>query len=91
MATQQLRYSGDEFARRGTEMYEQRIRPLVAAGNRGKVVAIDIETGDFELADNDMDAYNRLIARKADAQVWCVRIGYKAVRHFAPPLESEEA
>jgi hypothetical protein len=90
MATRQPRYEVDEIARRGTEIYEQRIRPLVAAGNRGKIVAIDIDTGDFELADNDLDAYNRLIVRKPDAEVWCVRIGYKAVRHFSPPLEAEE-
>jgi hypothetical protein len=82
MATRQRRYPIEELARRGTEIYEQQIRPQVAAGNKGRFVALDIDTGDFELADNDMDAANRLIARKPDAQIWCVRIGFKAVRQL---------
>jgi hypothetical protein len=40
------RYSRDEFSRRGHELYEH-IRPQVEEGNRGKVVAIDIESGAY--------------------------------------------
>jgi hypothetical protein len=79
MTVRQPRYSKEEFARRGTELYEQKVRPLVEAGNRGKVVAIDIETGDFALADDSLDAAHQLIDRNPDAQIWCVRIGYPAV------------
>lgn len=51
MAVRQPGYSDEEFARRGKELYEKNIRPQVEAGNKGKIVAIDIETGEFELAD----------------------------------------
>jgi hypothetical protein len=91
MATRQRRYPIEELARRGTEIYEQRIRPQVEAGNKGRYLAIDIETGDFELADTSLDASHRLIARKPDAQIWGLCIGYKAERHFGAPLDSEEA
>ncbi|MGB8702074.1 MAG: hypothetical protein WCD18_21870 [Thermosynechococcaceae cyanobacterium] len=50
MTVQQLRYSKEEFARRGNEIYESQVRPQVEQGNHGKIVAIDIETGAFELA-----------------------------------------
>lgn len=91
MATRQRRYPIDELARRGTEIYEQRLRSQLAAGNKGRILAIDVDSGDFELADNNMEAANGLIARHPDAQIWSLRIGYKAVRHFNPPLEPEEA
>jgi hypothetical protein len=91
MAIRQRRYSLEEMARRGTEIYEQQLRPRLAAGNKGRYLAIDIETGDFELADTGMDASDRLIARKPDAQIWGLRIGYKAERHFGFPLDAEEA
>ncbi|MFB2937550.1 hypothetical protein ACE1B6_20065 [Aerosakkonemataceae cyanobacterium BLCC-F154] len=40
MAAQQPRYSKEEFAERGDRIYETQIRPLVEAGNHGKIVAI---------------------------------------------------
>jgi hypothetical protein len=72
----------EEHARRGTEMYEQRVRPQVEAGNRGKIVAIDIDSGAFEVDDNLLPACERLLARLPDAQIWCVRIGYPTVYHL---------
>ena len=44
MAIRQPRYSKEEFARRGDQIYEQEIRPNVAAEDHGKYVAIDIES-----------------------------------------------
>ena len=91
MAIRQRRYPIEELARRGTEMYEQQIRPQLAAGNKGRIVTIDVDSGDFELADTLLDSATRLLARRPDAQTWTLRIGYKAVRHFSPPLDPEEA
>jgi hypothetical protein len=82
MATRGPRYSKEEFARRGTELYEQQVRPQVEAGNHGKIVAIDIETGAFELDEEILAATERLFARYPDAQPWCVRIGHRGVYHF---------
>jgi hypothetical protein len=82
MAFQQLRYSKEEFARRGNEIYEFQVRPQVEEGNLGKIVAIDIETGAFELAKDTMIASDRLLERCPDAQIWCVRVGHKGVHRF---------
>jgi hypothetical protein len=76
------RYSKEEFERRGTELYERKIRSLLEQGNRGKVVAIDIETGDYEPGEDSLDASEAIIARSPDAQIWCVRIGYPAVDRY---------
>ena len=45
-------------------------------------MAIDIETGAFEVADNVLPATNRLFERYPDAQPWVIRIGHRAVYHF---------
>ena len=82
MAVRQPRYPKEEFARRGDEIYENQIRSRVEEGNHGKIVAIDIETGTFELADDTMVAARQLYARVPDAQPWLVRIGYRAVHRF---------
>jgi hypothetical protein len=57
-------------------------RSQVEEGNHGKIVAIDIETGAFEVADDILPATNRLFERFPDAQPWIVRIGYRAVDRF---------
>lgn len=78
----QLRYSKEEFVTRGTEIYESHIRSKVEEGNHGKIVAIDIETGDYELAKDTISASDKLIEKHPEAQIWCVRIGFKSVHRF---------
>jgi outer membrane protein assembly factor BamB len=82
MVVRQRRYSKEEMARRGQELYESGIQQEVEAGNEGKIVAIDIETGDFEVDENIVPATNRLFERTPDAQPWVIRIGHRAVYHF---------
>ena len=82
MTVRQPRYSKEEFARRGDEIYESQVRPQVEEGNHGKIVAIDIETGAFEVADEILTATDRLFEQLPDAQPWIVRIGHRAVHRF---------
>jgi hypothetical protein len=82
MAVRQPRYSKEEFARRGDEIYESQVRQQVEEGNHGKIVAIDIETGAFEVAEDLVTAAKHLSARVPDAQTWFVRVGHPAVDHF---------
>ena len=82
MAVRQRRYSKEELAGRGQELYESGIRQQVEVGNEGKIVAIDIETGEFEVDDTVMGATDRLFERQPDAQPWTLRIGHRAVYHF---------
>jgi len=91
MPTRQPRYSREEFARRGTELYERQVRPQVEDGNEGKVVAIDIETGIFEVAEDTLTASDHLLARCPDAQTWFVRIGHRALHRVGPRSFPESA
>ncbi|NJL37711.1 MAG: hypothetical protein HC840_06070 [Leptolyngbyaceae cyanobacterium RM2_2_4] len=76
MAIRQPRYSKEEFARRGKEIYKTQIQSQVEEGNYSKIVAIDIETGAFEVAKDSITASDQLLARYPDAQIWFVRIGH---------------
>jgi hypothetical protein len=88
MTRPQPRYSKEEHAQRGTALYEQYVRPQVEAGNYGKIVALDVDTGDFELADDTLTASQLLLTRHPDAQIWCVRVGHPAVHRFGPRVRA---
>jgi hypothetical protein len=91
MTVRQPRYTKEEHAKRGGELYEQRVRPLVEAGNLGKIVAIDVDTGAFEVAEDTLSAAERLLARCPDAQTWFVRIGHRGVHRFGLHKPTEVA
>lgn len=81
-------YSMEEHSRLGADLYEHRIRPQVEAGNHGRIVAIDVDSGTFEIAGDSLTAAQKLLARMPDAQIWCVRIGYPAVHRFGPRIRT---
>jgi hypothetical protein len=83
MAVRVPRYSKEEFAQRGDEIYNRDIRPLVEnTQNKGKFVAIDIETGLREMDADEILAGDRLVPRVPDAQTWMIRVGYGYLRRF---------
>jgi hypothetical protein len=86
--TRKPRYDKTEHAQRGTALYEQHVRAKVEAGSHGKIVALDVDSGAFEVADDTLTASERLLAHRPDAQIWCVRIGYPAVHRFGPRVRA---
>jgi hypothetical protein len=77
MATvsRQPRYSREEFARRGDEIYDRDILPKLKPEDAGKFVAIDIETGDHEMASDELTAADGVCARHPEARLWLRRVG----------------
>jgi len=69
-------HSPQEVADRGEQIYEQRIRDQVEPGEKGMFVVIDIETGDYEIYRSDLAATKRALARRPEAILYGVRIGY---------------
>jgi len=82
MTIRQPRYSKEEFAKKGDELYHSLIRPQVEQKNYGRIVAIDIETGAFEISDDILTATHTLFERLPEAQPWIVRIGHRAVHRL---------
>ncbi len=74
------RFSGDEISRRGEALYQQSLRAKVETeANIGKIISIDIETGDYEIDADVLAPARRLLAKNADAAIYGKRIGYNAV------------
>ena len=69
-------YSPEVVASRGQAIYEQQIRDQVEARNQGKFLVVDIETGDYEIDDDDLKATKRVMAKRPDAVLYGLRIGY---------------
>lgn len=84
MAAPKLRYSKEEFARRGDEIFERDIAPHLGEEDPTEFIVIDIESGAYEIDNDELAASDRLLARKPDAQVWLRRVGSRYARHFGP-------
>jgi hypothetical protein len=70
----------DNISRIGHEIYETKLRPKVeTTENIGKLISIDIHTGDYEIGDKPLSTIQRLQARRPEAEIWTERIGYDAV------------
>ncbi len=72
--------SDDEILQRGKELYETMIRPQVETPeNLGKIVSINVETGEFAIGHDLLVTSRQLQAKQVDAAIWAERIGYDAV------------
>ena len=75
-------YPLEEFARRGDEIYDRDISAQVEPAHNEEIVAIDLDTGAWEIDADEDAAADRLEARLPDAQIWVVRVGSHYVRRF---------
>jgi hypothetical protein len=69
------RYSKEEFSRRGEAIFQRDIRSTVENRDPNDFVAIDIETGEFEVDSDELAAMDRIHKRIPGAQVWLRRVG----------------
>ncbi|MCY4654462.1 MAG: hypothetical protein OXC95_15015 [Dehalococcoidia bacterium] len=63
----------------GRAIYNKTIRDKVEPTEKGKVVVIDVNSGDWEIDTDDATALFRLLERRPDAFTWAERVGYTAV------------
>ena len=78
MAKLQPRYGKEEFARRGQDVFERDVRPHMQPDDDGKFVAIDIDSGSYEIDEDDFIATERLLRRQPQARIWLARAGHPA-------------
>ena len=68
-----------DVVQRGQVLYAQKIRAVVdKAENKGKMLVIHVETGEWEMDVDDMIAAKRAKARFGNAPLFSMRIGYPA-------------
>jgi hypothetical protein len=81
-ASPQSHHSKEEIARRGDEIYDREILPRLSSEDQGKFVAIDIETGDYALAADELAACDVLRSRLSDPQIWLRKVGSRYLYRF---------
>jgi len=76
------RYPFEEFRRRGKLIYKKNVLQNATPADEDKYVAIDIESGEFEMDMNEITACDRLKERVEDPQIWMERIGHPAAKEL---------
>ena len=59
----------DELARLGGDIFDRQVRSALRPEDDGKFIAIDVDTGDYEMDQDDYAAVARLRSRKPAADV----------------------
>jgi hypothetical protein len=77
------RHSNEEIVQRGEEIYAARLRDNVETEDKiGKIIVIDIETGQYEIGDDPLETSHRVLAKHPGAAIYAIRIGYDTVYSF---------
>ena len=81
-----------QIAPLGRAMYKDKIRDTLGPEDKGKLVVIDVATGDYEIDADHIAALDRIHARNPDARTWTERVGYRAAYHMGslPPSQLTE-
>ena len=82
MPTTTIELTKEEIVQRGQEIYEREIQSLVEADNKGRVVAIDIRTGEFEVAVDAITSARQLRLRQPEAIIFVQRVGYSSLHRI---------
>ena len=91
MTVRQPRYSKEDAARRGDEIYDRDIRSQVEPAHNNEIVALDLDTGAWEIDADEDTAADRLQARLPDAQIMVIRVGSRYVRRFGAGRSRQSA
>jgi hypothetical protein len=78
MSTTKSQHTLDELATLGGDIFDKHVRQALRPEDDGKFVAIDVDTGDYEIDDDDYAAIACLRSRKPAAEIWLMRAGYPA-------------
>lgn len=78
-------HASEEVARRGEEIYERYIRSKVELEHRGMFIAIDVESGDYEIDSRAIEATHRVSARHPNGERFLMRIGFPVPHQILTP------
>jgi len=90
MTTHSLSPAVSILGERAQELY-QRIRPQVETpDNIGKLIVMDVESGDYEIDNTGIETSRRLQQRHPGSTLYALRIGFQAVEALGGILEHSD-
>jgi hypothetical protein len=69
------KYTPEKVTECGETFYKKQLQAQVEAAHQGEFLVLDIETGDYEIAADDVTATQKLLARRPQAVIYGLRIG----------------
>jgi hypothetical protein len=81
-------YTKEEIARRGREIYERDIRSEVEWDHDGRFLIVDITTGHYEVADDELTAFDRAEEKNPEGSFFGLRVGRRAAHRLGGRLFS---
>lgn len=82
------KYTKEEIARRGREVYERDIRSEVEHDHDGRFLVVDITTGRYEIADDELTAFGKAEEKNPNGPFFLVRVGRSAAHRLGGRLFS---
>ncbi|MFO5438277.1 MAG: hypothetical protein ACLBM4_06275 [Dolichospermum sp.] len=87
---QAILLSSEEVAKRAKELYDNGIRQQVeTAENIGKMIIIDIETGEYAIDKTGIESAHHLRNKNRFALLFGIRMGYKVSASFSGEMERD--
>ena len=87
-------FDKQEFAKEGKRIYRQKYAKKLEPTERGRIIAIEIESGDSFIGDSTVEAILKAKEKYPNRIFYLMRIGYDAVhssKGFVPVLEEDNA
>ena len=78
-----MQAKSDEIATAGRAIYDEKVPHLVEPTKKGVTVYIDVNSGDYEISGDDVNALAMLRKRQPDARIWAELVGYPET----PPID----
>ncbi len=76
------RFTNEDIAQRGEEIYAAHLRRILEKDHFGQVVIINVESGDYEIGHDSLAANHRALAKYPGAASYGLRGGSEFVEGF---------
>ncbi|HST60728.1 MAG TPA: hypothetical protein VLK84_18655 [Longimicrobium sp.] len=83
-----ITHTRSEIARLGDELFDRVVAPGTTPDQDRLFVAIDVDSGAFEIDADELSAARRVRAGNPDAQIWLRRVGVPYLHRFSPRFRS---
>ncbi len=83
-----VHYKPEDVVARGKEIYQKQIQDKVEPVHNGKFLSVDIETGDYEIGTDDLSPSMQILAKRPDAVIYSLRIGFQAAHRMGFKITS---
>ena len=84
------KYSTDEIAEKGETIYQAKVTAGLVKEDKGKYVAIDIETEQVAIGEDQLTVGDPIRENHPDAAIYVARVGYPAATRLGHRIRGGE-